>query len=78
MARTDHKESADFIRNDLRLKTLPVAVKFLKERRGFPKRPVSPRWFWASGSPFARGSPWRGLTGGPWGSPRKIWSVSQG
>ena len=42
MAQMDYKESADFIRNDLRLKTLPVAVKFLKETAAFPEKTRQP------------------------------------
>ncbi|MBW1724580.1 MAG: DUF169 domain-containing protein [Deltaproteobacteria bacterium] len=42
MAQMDHKESADFIRNDLRLKTFPVAVKFLKETAAFPEKTRQP------------------------------------
>ncbi len=42
MAQADHKESSDFIRDDLRLKTLPVAVKFLKETAAFPEKTRQP------------------------------------
>jgi uncharacterized protein (DUF169 family) len=36
------QEAAEFIRNDLRLKTLPVAAKFLKEKAGFPEKTRQP------------------------------------
>lgn len=32
------KSMAEFIRNNLRLKTFPVAVKFLKEKKDFPEK----------------------------------------
>jgi uncharacterized protein (DUF169 family) len=35
-------EMADFIREDLRLRTFPVAVKFLKEKTGFPEKTRRP------------------------------------
>jgi len=38
----DWKESAEFLSNDLRLKTLPVAVKFLKEKSGLPEKTRRP------------------------------------
>ena len=36
MAETNFNEISDFISNELRLKTLPVAVKFLKNKADFP------------------------------------------
>jgi uncharacterized protein (DUF169 family) len=42
MSGTSLKETADLIRNDLRLKTLPVAVKFLKNKEGFPEKTRRP------------------------------------
>jgi uncharacterized protein (DUF169 family) len=36
------KEAAEFIRNDIRLKTLPVAVKFLKSKKEFPEKTRQP------------------------------------
>ncbi|HPL64832.1 MAG TPA: DUF169 domain-containing protein [Syntrophales bacterium] len=38
----DQKEAAEFIRNDLRLKTFPVAVKFLKSPNEFPEKTRRP------------------------------------
>ena len=32
MAKVNYQETAEFIQNNLRLKTLPVAVKFLKDK----------------------------------------------
>ena len=42
MAETNFKEISDFISNDLRLKTLPVAVKFLKNKADFPEKTRQP------------------------------------
>lgn len=42
MAATNSKEISDFISNDLRLKTLPVAVKFLKNKADFPEKTRQP------------------------------------
>jgi len=36
------KQAAEFIRNDLRLKSFPVAVKFLKEKEAFPEKTRQP------------------------------------
>lgn len=36
------KEAADFISNNLRLKTFPVAVKFLKDEKDFPEKTRRP------------------------------------
>jgi len=41
MGEQNLKEIADFIRNNLRLKTFPVAVKFLKTKKIFLRRPAS-------------------------------------
>ncbi len=38
----NYQEAAEFISNDLRLKTLPVAAKFLKEKAGFPEKTRQP------------------------------------
>ena len=38
----NYKEAAEFISNDLRLRTLPVAAKFLKEKAGFPEKTRQP------------------------------------
>lgn len=38
----NYLESSDFIRNNLRLKTLPVAVKFLEEKADFPEKTRRP------------------------------------
>lgn len=38
----NYQEAAEFIRNDLRLKTLPVAAKFLKDKTGFPEKTRQP------------------------------------
>ena len=35
-------EAVDFIRNNLRLKTFPVAVKFLKDKKEFPEKTRQP------------------------------------
>lgn len=35
-------EAADYIRNTLRLKTFPVAVKFLKDKKDFPEKTRQP------------------------------------
>jgi uncharacterized protein (DUF169 family) len=35
-------EAAEFISNDLRLKTLPIAVKFLSDKSGFPEKTRQP------------------------------------
>jgi uncharacterized protein (DUF169 family) len=38
----NYAEASDFIRNNLRLKTFPVAVKFLKDKKGFPEKTRQP------------------------------------
>ncbi len=38
----DWKEAADFLSDDLRLRTSPVAVKFLKDESGFPDKTRRP------------------------------------
>jgi len=43
MTEVNFKEINDFISNGLRLKTFPVAVKFLKDESDFPEKPVSHR-----------------------------------
>jgi uncharacterized protein (DUF169 family) len=35
-------EVADYIRNNLRLKTFPVAVKFLRDKKDFPEKTRQP------------------------------------
>jgi len=42
MAEKNFKEISDFIRDELRLKTLPVAVKFLKKKSDFPEKTRQP------------------------------------
>jgi uncharacterized protein (DUF169 family) len=42
MTQVNYRESADFIQNDLRLKTFPVAVKFLKDTSEFPEKTRQP------------------------------------
>ncbi len=42
MSDTNFKEAAEFIRNDLRLKTLPVAAKFLKNTADMPDKTRRP------------------------------------
>lgn len=42
MTEMNVKEMADFIREDLRLRAFPVAVKFLKEKAGFPEKTRQP------------------------------------
>ena len=42
MAQVNYQESAEFIQNSLRLKTFPVAVKFLKDKSSFPEKTRQP------------------------------------
>ncbi|MBF0507644.1 MAG: DUF169 domain-containing protein [Deltaproteobacteria bacterium] len=42
MTETNYLEAAKFIRDDLRLKTFPVAVKFLKDKADFPEKTRRP------------------------------------
>ncbi|HBZ53790.1 MAG TPA: hypothetical protein DEO88_00160, partial [Syntrophobacteraceae bacterium] len=42
MELTSVKEMAGFVSNDLRLKTFPLAVKFLKDRGDFPAKTRQP------------------------------------
>jgi uncharacterized protein (DUF169 family) len=42
MSEVNLKEAADFIQNDLRLKTLVVGVKFLKDKKEFPEKTRQP------------------------------------
>jgi uncharacterized protein (DUF169 family) len=42
MPNVNYQESADFIQNNLRLKTFPVAVKFLKDKSTFPEKTRQP------------------------------------
>jgi len=42
MSVTNFKEISDFISNELRLKTFPVAVKFLKDKTDFPEKTRQP------------------------------------
>ena len=42
MSETNFKEISDFVRNELRLKTFPVAVKFLKDSNDFPEKTRQP------------------------------------
>ncbi len=42
MSAVNYQEAAAFISNDLRLRTLPVAAKFLKDKAGFPEKTRQP------------------------------------
>jgi len=42
MTQVKYKESADFIQNNLRLKTFPIAVKFLNDKSAFPEKTRQP------------------------------------
>lgn len=42
MSAIDYAQAADFLSNDLRLKTLPVAVKFIKDKSEFPEKTRQP------------------------------------
>jgi len=42
MTQVNYQESADFIQNNLRLKTFAVAVKFLKDKSAFPEKTRRP------------------------------------
>ncbi|MGE5312221.1 MAG: DUF169 domain-containing protein [Nitrospirota bacterium] len=42
MEKPNYAETAEFIRNDLRLKTMPIAVKFLKDKTAFPEKTRRP------------------------------------
>ncbi len=42
MSDTSFRETAEFVRNDLRLKTLPVAAKFLKNKAELPEKTRRP------------------------------------
>ena len=42
MGQTDFQEAAELIRNDLRLKTFPLAVKFLRDPSEFPEKTRQP------------------------------------
>ena len=42
MTQLNYQEAADFIRNKLRLKTFPLAVKFLKDKADFPVKTRQP------------------------------------
>ena len=42
MVQVNYQETADFIQNNLRLKTFPVAVKFLKDKSTFPEKTRQP------------------------------------
>ena len=42
MARFNYQEAADFIQNELRLKTFPLAIKFLKDKADFPGKTRQP------------------------------------
>lgn len=42
MEQQELQAMADFMSNNMRLKTLPVAVKFLKEKAGFPEKTRQP------------------------------------
>jgi len=38
----NYKEAEDFLNKDLKLRTLPVAAKFLKDKAGFPEKTRQP------------------------------------
>ena len=38
----NYKEAEEFLTKDLRLRTLPVAAKFLKDKAGFPEKTRQP------------------------------------
>jgi uncharacterized protein (DUF169 family) len=42
MAQFNYQETADFIQNELRLKTFPLAIKFLKDKVDFPGKTRQP------------------------------------
>jgi len=42
MTKINTKDAADFIRDNLRLKTLPLAIKFLKDTEAFPEKTRQP------------------------------------
>ena len=42
MAQVNYSEAADFISNTVRLKTFPIAVKFLKDQADFPEKTRRP------------------------------------
>lgn len=42
MGSINHKDAAEFIRNDLRLKTFPLSVKFLKDKANLPEKTRRP------------------------------------
>ncbi len=42
MTSQNYSEASEFIRNNVRLKTFPVAVKFLKDESGFPEKTRRP------------------------------------
>ena len=42
MGSINHKDAAEFIRNDLRLKTFPLSVKFLKDKVNLPEKARRP------------------------------------
>jgi uncharacterized protein (DUF169 family) len=42
MSSPNYSEASEFIRNNLRLKTFPVAVKFLKDEKEFPEKTRRP------------------------------------
>ena len=42
MEQLNYQETAQFIRDELRLKTFPLAVKFLKDKAGLPEKTRQP------------------------------------
>jgi len=42
MKKPNYREASEFIRDNLRLKTLPLAVKFLKDKADFPEKTRQP------------------------------------
>ena len=54
MEQIDYAGMANFIRNNLRLKTFPMSVKFLKTAEEFPEKTRQPTVTFKKGLPFAR------------------------
>lgn len=71
MTMDDFRETAEWLRNDLRLKTFPVAAKYLKDKREFQGKVRWPSTALGKGLPFVRGLPWPGTTVGRSAWPRR-------
>ena len=72
MSDTSFKDAAAFIRDDLRLKSFPVAVKFLKNNEEFPEKARRSHVALGKKSPFARALPWRETTAGRQGLQKRM------